>query len=186
MAVERRALPTDAASRHVGFQPLAQRARRLALAADPHRKMAAAREDPDVAFQVRQKLYVDLLLVALHVIAQRGHGIRRRELRPHVAQRIARARWPRCRNPRPLCRPPSASRQPAPCRSMPHHAGLLDLRARPLGPLQQHAIQVEARVNHQRIAQLAASLSPAFGAASTLSVTIRFGVAFSIRNGYWL
>src|ERR1035437_10914875 len=91
MAVERRALPTDAASGHGRFQALAQRARRLALAADPHREMAAPREDPDVSLQVRQKLDVDSRLVALYVVTQRGHGVGWRELRPHVAERIARA-----------------------------------------------------------------------------------------------
>src|SRR6266481_8546285 len=77
---------------HVLLQALAQRTRGLALAADPHRQMAAARKYPDVAFQARQKLDVDLHLLARHVISQRRHRVFRRELGSHFAQRGARAR----------------------------------------------------------------------------------------------
>ena len=115
--------------------------------------MAAPREDPDVSFQVRQKLDIDLRLVALHVVTQRGHRIGRRELRPHVAQRIARARSHDAEIRVHL----AAGRLQPPARALPlhaRHARLLDLRARPLGPLQQHVVQVESRIDHQRIAQL--------------------------------
>ena len=61
VAVERRALPRDAFFRHVIFQALAQRRRRFTFAADADREMAATRKHPDVAFEVRQKLDVDLL-----------------------------------------------------------------------------------------------------------------------------
>ena len=79
-------------SSHVLLQPRAQRLRRFALAADSHRKMAAARKHPDVAFQVRQKLNVDVILRGRHIVAERGHGVGRGPLRADVAQRIARAR----------------------------------------------------------------------------------------------
>ena len=73
------------------LQPLAQRAGGFAFAADTDRKMAAARKNPDVAFQTRQKLNVDVLLLRRDVVAQRGHGVLARVLRADVAQRVARA-----------------------------------------------------------------------------------------------
>src|ERR1039458_5623220 len=148
--------------------------------------MPAPREDPDVSLQVRQKLDVDLRLVALDVVPQCRHRVRRRELRPHVAQRIARAGS----HDAEVRVHPSGRRLQAPPGALPLHPGdtrFLDLRPGALGPRQQHVVQVEARIDQQRGGQPGSSRpSPAFGADSTLSVTSRLGVEFSIRNGYWL
>src|ERR1035437_517061 len=51
----------------------------------------------------------------------------------------------------------AARRLQAPPRALPRHARharFFDLRPRPLGPLQQHAVQIVARINHQRVARL--------------------------------
>ena len=66
------------------------------------------------------------------------------------------------------------------------HARLFDLGAGALGALQQHAVQIEARIDHERLVAASASLRRRCGAASTVSVISFFGVSLSIRNGYWL
>src|SRR5438270_2009713 len=91
MAIEGRPFPRQAPFVHEPLQALAQRASRLPLPANTYRKMAAARENPDVSFQLRQKLDIDTSLLAGHVVTQSGHGIGRSELGAHVAQRVASA-----------------------------------------------------------------------------------------------
>ena len=135
MAVEGRALPGDAALGQVPLQAFAQGTGRLALSADSHREMPAARKDPDVAFQPRQKLDVDARLVPRHVIAQRRHGVFRREFGAHLGQRVAGARRYdteiRVRHSRAGAKLPSP---PVPRHFQ--HARLFDLRPGPFRALQ--------------------------------------------------
>ena len=115
--------------------------------------MAAAREDPDVAFEVRQKLDVDARLVAGNVIAQRGHGVFRRAAACRRRAADCARRWRRCRNrPRRFRRWCATASRDAP-REISSDARLFDLRAGVLGALEQHAVQVEARIDQQRLVE---------------------------------
>src|ERR1700720_4865030 len=91
MTVEFRALPSDAALIHVILQPGAQHLSRRSLAADTDREMPAPRKYPDVAFQPRQKLNVDVILGRRHIVAERAHSVLGAPLGANVAQRVARA-----------------------------------------------------------------------------------------------
>ena len=73
--------------------------------------------------------------------------------------------------------------QPKAPRARCKHARLLDLRAGLLGAFEEQPIEVEARVDEQRIVEFRVT-SPACGAASTVSRTSRLGVGLSSRNGY--
>lgn len=53
--------------------------------------MPGSREDPNVAFQIGQKLNVDVRLIGGHEVSESAHGILRVELRADLAQRIASA-----------------------------------------------------------------------------------------------
>ena len=162
---------------HVAFQPPAQRLRRLALAADAHREMAAAGKDPDVAFELRQKLDVDVRPARRDVVAERGHRIRRGQLGPDVAQRIARAGGDDAEigvcDAAGLVR----SRQPLRCARCSSHARLFDLRAGALGALEQQPVQIEARIDQQRLGRASASLRPRAAPPALFRVMSLFGVS---------
>ncbi len=183
VAVERRVFVGDALLIHVLLQPRAQRLRRLALAANSHRKMPAAREHPDVAFQVRQKLDVDVILRGRHIVAERVHGVGRGPLGSHVAQRIARARCDDAEIgvelPVPRLEAPSAA-----AALDAQHARLLQLRAGLFGALQQHAIQIHARIDQQRTAQVHVDSPGRVRRQAWSAWMIFFGTSFSSKNGY--
>src|ERR1019366_5543624 len=160
MAVKRRALPGQTAFVHELFQALAKGTGWLALSADSHREVAAPRKDPDVTFQARQELNIDAVLVAGHVIPQRGHGVAGHELRSHVAQRLARAGGHDAIVP---LRNAAAGAQ-APPRAAARYfpdARLFDLDSGGAGALQKHAVQVEPGVDHQRVVELQGGFAPA-------------------------
>ena len=85
VAVETRPLAGNSLLHHVPLQPCAQHLRRLALAANPYRKMPAAREHPDVSVQPRQKLNIDAVPLSWNVVTQSGHRIESSQLRADVA-----------------------------------------------------------------------------------------------------
>ena len=127
--------------------------RRFALAADAHRKMPAAWKNPDVAFEARQKLDVDLLLRGRYVIAERAHGVLRAPFGADLTQRIARAR----RDDAEIRFGDSRLRAQAPSTVTPldsQHPRFLDRRAGALRSLQQHPVQIDSRIDHQRMGQV--------------------------------
>ena len=152
MAVELAVLPADAALFEERFQACPQRLGRHALAAYAGRQMAAARKHPEVAFELRQELNVDVLLLLRQVVAQRVHGVARTPLGADVAQPVARASGNDAEVS--LDGPLVGLQQPAvvPGDRL-EDARLLDAGAGTLGPLQQHAVQIETRVDDQRMAQ---------------------------------
>src|SRR3954451_22840773 len=89
MAVKRCAFPGHAALGHILFEAPAKRGGGLTFTADADGEMPATREDPDIAFEMREELDVDALLLAGDVIPEGGHRIIGPKLRPDVAQRIA-------------------------------------------------------------------------------------------------
>src|SRR5690242_13004406 len=91
MAIEGRALPRNPFFHHVMFQALAQRARRLAYAADAHGDVPASRKNPDVAFEIWQKLDINLFPIPGHVVTERSHRVAMSQLGAHLAQRVASA-----------------------------------------------------------------------------------------------
>src|SRR5262249_29584559 len=58
VAVESRSLPGDTAIVHVALQPPAEGMGRFAFAANTDRKVSATRKYPNIALQIRQKLYI--------------------------------------------------------------------------------------------------------------------------------
>src|ERR1039458_6632698 len=101
--------------------------------------MAAAREYPDVAFQVGEKLDVDAVPVPGHVVAEGRHGVVGVQLGTDVAQRVACSRghdaevgWGHAAR---------GAQMPALARARNlQNAGLLDLRTRPRRAVAQNAI----------------------------------------------
>ena len=153
VAVEGCILIRDALLVHVAFQARPQRMRRLALAANAHRQMSAAREHPDVALQIRQELDVDVVLRRGHKITQRVHGVGGGPLGANVAQRIARAGGDDAEvgieHAMPGLETPATS---AALDSK--HARFFQLRPGILGAIQQHAVQIHPRIDQQGLAQI--------------------------------
>ena len=78
---------------------------------------------------------------------------------------------------------PAAVRSSSPRDARSQHARLLDLRAGALGAFEQHAVQVEARINQQRLVQLQLDFARV-GRGKRRPLTNLLGVSLSIRNGY--
>ena len=142
MAIERGVFPRNVVLGHVEFQAAPQGTGGFSFAADADGEMAAARENPDVAFQMRKELNIDTRLVAGYVVSQSRHGVPRRSSVPNGAQGVAgaggddakiglggSARW---------CGAASqgAARDP-------QDAGFFDLRAGAFGSFQEQAVEVE-------------------------------------------
>ncbi len=152
MAIEDRVLARDPAFIHITLQARPQRVRRLSFSADADRQMPLAREHPDVPFELREKLDIDLIAGFGHVIAERGHGIGGAPLRAHLAQGIpgtggddAKIRLRR-----------SGARTQAPsvfAALNSQHARLFNFRSGLFRTLQQHAVEIHARIDHQRIVE---------------------------------
>src|SRR5260370_28272676 len=111
--------------------------------------MAAARESPDIAFEIRQKLDIDVVLRGRNVVAERVHGVGRGPLRADVAQRIARSGSDDAKVG--LKRTVLGFEQPAAAGALDfEHARFRELRSSLLGALEQHVIEIESRVDNQR------------------------------------
>ncbi len=79
-----------------------------------------------------------------------GHGSR---VLRRYAESCARP-WRRCKNPPPWFHFSSSARPSTAAAFHTEHARLLQLRTGLFGTVQQHAIQVESRIDEQRIAQI--------------------------------
>ncbi len=91
MAVELCFLARDSALIHISIEAGAQGDGGFAFAADADGEVAGAWEDPDVAFEVFEKLDVDAFLLGGHVVAEGAHGVGGLVFRADIAQRVARA-----------------------------------------------------------------------------------------------
>src|SRR5258708_5014690 len=111
--------------------------------------MSVAREYPDVAFESPEELNVDMLLLGGDIIAERDHGIVDSQARADIAKRIARP-----------CGDDAVIRVDGSrfCPKRPtlaaafdlQYAGLFDFRARGFRAPEQHAVELETRINEQR------------------------------------
>ncbi len=153
MAIERRIFKRNALLGHVGFQASAHRSRGLASPGDTHREMPAARKHPDIAFEFRDELDIDTLARARNKITQRGNAVTGAPLRTDLAQGIARTRrhHQETASAVPLR---VRSRQPFSFCSIASTRSLLPSRPRQLRAFQQHPVEVQARVDHQRLGQV--------------------------------
>src|SRR5690242_16984843 len=114
--------------------------------------MAAAREHPNVAFQLRKKLDVYMLLVGGHKITERGHGVRGGPLGADFAKRVPGA----CGYDAVvgIQRSISGFEPPAATGALDiQHPSFFQLRACTLGSIEHHLVEIESRVNHDWPAQ---------------------------------
>src|SRR6185437_7308859 len=129
------ALEADRLFAHVLLKARAQGAGRLALSTNADRQMSAAREYPDVAFELRQKLDIDVIALARDVVTESKHRVGRAIFGADIAQRIAGARG----DDAEIGLERAVTRVKPPALSATLHAsdaGLLNLRARLLRAIQ--------------------------------------------------
>ncbi len=149
MAVVIRTLYGNAVAAHIIFEHRAQLGRRFALAADADREVSAAWEHPDVTFEAGQELDVDVIAMAGHEIAERGHAGFTIELRAQIAEGIPRARG----GDAIVCGHAAGARSQRPLRTGAldgDDARLFESGSCAFGAIEQHAIQIVPGINQQR------------------------------------
>src|SRR5581483_4112509 len=123
--------------------------------------MSLARKDPDVSFQVREKLNIDVRLIAGYEIPERIHRVLRGILSSHVPQRIARTRGHNAVirvDAAGSCANLPAGASPV----QPQNPSFLYLRSGIFRTAKQHPVQFQARIDYDGAIQLHL-YAPSFG-----------------------